>query len=448
MMIRKSLIVVFVVLAYAGCAFGAVSPEEAKKLGATLTPIGAVKAGNADGSIPEYTGGLTNPPAGFVKGSGLRPDPFAGEKPLFSVDAKNMAQYADKLTDGVKATMKKYPSFRIDVYKTHRTVAFPDFVLANTIKNAIKAKTAKGGLSLQNAHAGYPFPIPKDGFEAMWNHQLRFSGDAYTMNYESYNVDAAGTPSLSLIAQFIVDYPYYDTSKTEVDNYSRVKILYTGPPRRAGEGFILLEPLDYTEKGRRAWQYLPGQRRVRLAPDIAFDTPNPATAGGSCYDDTFLFNGSMERFNFKLVGKKEIFVPYNNYKLSYFQGDVKQVLTPKHLNPDLVRWELHRVWVVEGTLREGKRHIYSKRTYYLDEDSWTALASDEFDKRGNMYRVGLACMSPSYDLPTQSAEMVTFYDLIAHSYAVSSWPRKGIKYTGKMRDVDFSPDGLAGSGLR
>ncbi|MBI5604994.1 MAG: DUF1329 domain-containing protein [Deltaproteobacteria bacterium] len=448
MIIRKYMIAVALVLVCAGWAIGAVSQEEAKKLGTTLTPIGAVKAGNAEGSIPEYTGGLINPPAGYVKGSGLRPDPFMGEKPLFSIDAKNIAQYADKLTEGTKALMKKYPSFRIDIYKTHRTVAFPEFVAANTVKNALKAKTAREGLSLQNAHAGYPFPIPKDGYEAMWNHLTRFSGDAYTINFESYNIDSAGIPSLSLIATFIFDYPFYDTGKMKVDYFYRMKALYTGPPRRAGEAVIILEPLDYTEKGRRAWQYLPGQRRVRLAPDIAFDTPNPGTAGGSCYDDTFLFNGSMERFNFKLIGKKEIYVPYNNYKLSYFQGDMKQVLTPKHLNPDLVRWELHRVWVVEGTLAEGKRHIYSKRTYYLDEDSWTALASDEYDKRGNMYRMGLAYMSPSYDLPAPSADMQTYYDLIAHSYAVNFWPRKGIKYTNKLRDVEFSPDGLAGSGLR
>jgi hypothetical protein len=208
------------------------------------------------------------------------------------------------------------------------------------------------------------------------------------------------------------------------------------------------EPLDYSEKGRRSWQYLPGQRRVRLAPDLSFDTPNQGTAGGSCWDDTFLFNGSMERFKFKLVGKKEMYVPYNAYKASYFRGDVKQMLTPKHLNPDMVRWELHRVWVVEGTLAEGKRHVYSKRTFYLDEDSWTALGSDEYDIRGNMYRVGFAYMSPSYDEPAPNADMQTYYDLIARSYAVNFWPRNGIKYTTKVPDNVFNPDAMAGGGLR
>lgn len=448
MTIRTSSLVLTAILALVGAAAGGASPEEAKELGRSFTPVGAIKAGNEAGTIPEYTGGLTAPPAGFKRDSGLRPDPFAGEKPLFSIDAKNMAQYADKLTEGTKAMMQKYPGFRIDVYPTHRTAAVPDAVQAATARNAVSAKTAKGGLSLENARGGFPFPIPNDGFEAMWNHLARYSGDAYAIRLESYNIDSAGKPSLALQATVTFDYPYYNAGKPLADIYYKAKFQYTGPPRRAGEGVLILEPLDYTVKGRRAWQYLPGQRRVRLAPDIAFDTPNPGTAGGSCYDDTFLFNGSMERFNFTLVGRKEVYVPYNAYALSYYQGDVKQVLTPKHLNPDMVRWELHRVWVVEGTLLEGKRHIYSKRTFYLDEDSWTALSSDQYDKRGNMYRVGFAFMSPSYDVPAPNADMQVYNDLIASSYAVNFWPRRGIHYTGFLPDADFAPDSLAGAGLR
>jgi len=444
----KGTLALTVALVLAGGKASAAGPLEAKDLGTSLTQVGAIRAGNQTGTIPEFTGGLATLPAGFDKESGIRPDPFAGDKPVLSIDARNMAEYADRLTAGTKALMEKYPSFRIDVYPTHRTVTFPEAVLAATAKNAVNAKTAKGGLSLENAHGGYPFPVPADGYQAMWNHLARYVGQAYTIRFESYNVDSGGSPNHSLTATVTFDYPYYDAAKPDSDIYYRTKFIYTGPPRRAGEALIIHEPLDYTIKGRRAWQYLPGQRRVRLAPDISFDTPNAGTAGGSCYDDTFLFNGSMERYTFTLAGRKEIFVPYNAYALSYYQGDVKKVLTPKHLNPDLVRWELHRVWVVEGTLIEGKRHIYSRRTFYLDEDSWTALASDEYDKRGAMYRVGFAYMSPSYDVPAPSADMQTYYDLIAHSYAVNFWPRGGIRYFPNMRDVEFTPDSLAGAGLR
>ncbi len=61
--------------------------------------------------------------------------------------------------------------------------------------------------------------------------------------------------------------------------------------------------------------YLPGQRRVKAAPDVAYDTPNPGTAGATTYDDAFMFNGAMDRYDFKLIGKKEMYVPYNAYKL-------------------------------------------------------------------------------------------------------------------------------------
>jgi hypothetical protein len=120
------------------------------------------------------------------------------------------------------------------------------------------------------------------------------------------------------------------------------------------------------------------------------------------------------------------------------------------MNPDFVRWELHRVWVVEATLRPGKRHVYTKRTFYLDEDSWAALSADEYDKRGNMYRVTFAHMAPSYDVLAPDSTFLAFYDLIARSYAVNLWPRAvgGIKYTGKQGDKFFSPEALAGEGIR
>ena len=99
-----------VALAITGClsASAEVSPDEAKQLSDTLTPWGAEKAGNKDGSIPAYTGGLTKPPASYDPAKkGMLPDPFADEKPLYSVNAKNMAQYADKLSEGVKAALAR-----------------------------------------------------------------------------------------------------------------------------------------------------------------------------------------------------------------------------------------------------------------------------------------------------------------------------------------------------
>ena len=430
-------------------AHAAITAEQAKALGTTLTGVGAEKAGNKDGSIPAYDGGLTKAPAGFKAGDGIRPDPYAGEKPKFSVDAKNMAQYEDKLTEGTKALLKQYPDFRIDVYPTHRSVAFPKWLLDNTAKIALTDKTTNGGRSIEGAHAGFPFPIPKDGYEAMWNHLVRYNGQAYESKYRNLTVDANGRATLATEGNSVQEYPYWDNTKTSADTYWRIKLTYTGPARRAGEALLIVDPLDIGTKDRRAWGYLPGQRRVKVAPDFSFDTPNPGTAGGNTFDDIFIFNGSMDRYDFKLVGKKEILVPYNDYKAVY-GAKQDELLKPHFLNPDLVRWELHRVWVVEATLREGKRHVYSKRTFYLDEDSWAALGSDEYDARGQIYRAGFAYMAPSYDLPAPYTDMFATYDLIARNYSLTGFIAEtgGLKHTKPLADREWTADALAGSGVR
>lgn len=450
MLKQKSIFAACLVLASAGIAIGAVSQEKAAQLGKNLTQVGAEMAGNKDGSIPAYTGGLTTHPSGYKKGSGVRPDPFAGEKPLYSISAKNMTQYAGELTEGAKALMKKYPTFRVDVYKTHRSAALPKYVLDNTVKHALTAKTTNGGLSLTGAHGGYPFPIPQDGYEAMWNHLLRYNGLAAQVHYKAFTVDRAGRATMQSEGNVSQEYPYYDPNKPNTKQYYMLRNLFVGPPRRAGEAFLFIDPIDSFKDQRRGWQYLPGQRRVKLAPDLSHDTPNSTVGGASTWDDLFMFSGSMERFNFKLMGKKEMIIPYNDYKMVY---DCKSadLLKPNHLNPDLVRWEKHRVWVVEATLKPGKRHLYSKRVFYLDEDSWNAVASDEYDGRGQLYRVSFAYVTPSYDVPAPYADVQGGYDLISDIYFLNAWPAEnagGFRYTAKMPDKDWSPEALAGSGIR
>ncbi|HSV71971.1 MAG TPA: DUF1329 domain-containing protein [Methylibium sp.] len=451
MRIELSLIAMAVVTAgfSAGTALAAVSADEAKKLGATLTVVGAEKAGNAAGTIPAYTGGLTTLPAGYKKGDPVRPDPFAGEKPLYSIDVKNMAQYADRLTEGTKGLMKKYPSFRVDVYPTHRTPAYPNQMAENTLKCAITAKTPPNGLVMTGCHAGVPFPIPQTGAEVMWNHITRYEGEAFTMNYKALYVDSTGRPTLSTAANALTNYPFWQADRPDDPMVYRVKVAYTDPARRAGEVILLQDPMDYVSSGRRAWTYLPGQRRVRLSPSVNFDTPNPSTGGASTYDDSFVFVGSMERFNFKLVGKKEVYIPYNTYRMSY-QSTEADLVKPNHLNPDLVRWELHRVWVVEATLGEGRRHIYSKRIFYVDEDSWVAVASDQYDMRGQLYRAAFAYVAPSYDIPAVMAQTNATFDLISGIYALNFYfaDTGGVKYIAPPPERDWLPDSLAGGGLR
>ncbi|MCY1282046.1 hypothetical protein D3C84_441280 [compost metagenome] len=449
----KSLLATTLAVAVTSAAHAAVTPDLAAKLGTTLTAVGAEKAGNADGSIPEYQGGLTTPPAGFKQGSSFRPDPFAGEAPKLVITGKNAAEYAGKLTASTQELLKRYPSYRVDVFPTHRTVSLPQRLLDNTAKNAVNTRAVEGGVALENALPGVPFPIPGDGHEAMWNHLLRYQGHALNTKYDSWNVDSSGHASLATTGNAYLEYPLYDPARTEPakesDLFFKTKLYYQGPARRAGEAILIQDAVNPLKQSRRGWQYLPGQRRVKLAPDIAYDTPNPGSAGSSTYDDAWVFNGALDRYDFTLVGKKEMYVPYNTYKLNY-HDKAADITTPNHINPDLVRWELHRVWVVEAKLKPGKRHIYSKRTFYIDEDSWIALASDEYDANGQLYRGSFAHMAYSYDVQAPNADNHMIYDFISGSYNITGiyGPYGGIKYIEPLSKAQWAPDSLAGTGIR
>lgn len=451
MMFKKTLMAAALTVAMAA-ASAAVTPEEAKQLGSTLTLVGAEKAGSKDGVIPEFTGGLTNGPA-VAKGSGMRADPYAADKPRLSINGKNLAGQEDKLTAGTRELLKRFATYRVDVYPTRRSVTFPKHVLDNTQKNALAAKTTDGGVGVENVLGGVPFPIPKTGYEVMWNHLLRYQGHAFFTKYDSWNVDSSGTPTLATTGEASQEFPLGDPKRTELskpnDVFFRTKMSYLAPARRAGESLMAFDHVSPVVQPRKVWQYLPGQRRVKLAPDVAYDTPNPASAGASTYDDGWVFNGALDRFDFKLVGKKEMIVPYNAYKLAYHKV-AADVTTPNHINPDLVRWETHRVWVVEATLKPGKRHIYSKRVFYIDEDSWVALASDEYDARGQLYRASFGHLTFSYDVLAPQSGNHMIYDFVSGSYNIIGYagPHGGVKYTDPFKPSEWSAEALSGAGVR
>jgi hypothetical protein len=394
---------------------------------------------------------LTTPPADYKPDSGVRPDPFAFEKPLFSINAQNMNQYADKLTDGTKALMKKVPTFRIDVYKTHRTVAFPEYLLKNTAKCAVNATTYNGGLSIKGCRAGYPFPIPKNGYEVMWNHLLRYTGLADELAFLNYIVDANGKLVLSATGTYIEEFPFYDEDATRPDANKVWKVVnyFTGPARRAGEIAYLIDDMNPYEIPRIAYQYLPGQRRIKLAPEFAFDTPFFGSGGANNFDEYFMFNGSMERFDMKLIGKKELFVPYNCYKAMYCP-EVEQLFGTKHWNPDLVRWELHRMWIVEATLKSGKRHMYQKRYIYIDEDSWHAVTSENYDAKGFLCKVNFAPQTPHYDRAVPYSLGSFYYNMVSNIYTGDYLTiAGGYVRQAKLRPQRYwTPANIAAGGVR
>jgi len=437
-MFRKTVIFAALASLAAPSAWSSVSLDEATQLGITLTPVGAEKGGNKEGTIPEYTGGIAAP-ADFRPGSGVRPDPFADEKPRLVISAKDVAAQADKLTEGTKELFKRYPeTMRLDVYPTHRTVTFPQRILDNTMKNATGAKT--DGVALDNVLPGYPFPIPKTGSEAIWNHLLRYSGLGYDgPRYDMWLVDANGVATLTAATEAFWAWPAYDPTKTseplnENDPYWLNKLQFVGPARRNGEALLVVNAVNPHKEPRKAWQYLTGQRRVKLLPALAPDSPS-------------LLNGAINQFEWKLIGKKEMYIPYSNYRLTYHEN-AADITTPNHVNPDFVRWELHRVWVVEGTLKPGKLHAYSKRVFYLDEDSWAALASDQYDMKGQLYRSSFAFQSYSYDVQAPFSDTLAIYDFSMGVYNFAG-PSKGLKYMTQLPSkTAYAPDALAGGGLR
>ncbi|MBT0569744.1 DUF1329 domain-containing protein [Curvibacter sp. CHRR-16] len=433
----------------AGTASAGVTADEAARLKSELTPFGAERAGNKDGSIPAWTGGYTTPIAGFKNG-GRRLDPFANEKPLYSITAANMAQYADKLTDGTQALLKKYPnSYRVDVYKTYRTAAAPQWVYDNTFKNATSASL--DGELVKGAFGGIPFPIPKTGREVLMNNELHWRGEAWQTDFRGYM--GTGNGQVVLSVQGIGDFqmPYY--ANGQADKFSgeswMIRLVNSGPPVRAGEAITGRQNLDPDKTS--VWVYLTGQRRVRKLPNACCDTPAPATSGVASFDEIDVFSGRGDRFDWKIVGKREMLIPYNSNRL-YTPLKDSDVLLPNHLNPDHVRWELHRVWVIEAVLKSGQRHQAPKSRYYVDEDTWVAVLGDRWDANGQLWKTIWSHPVVMPDLPaTTPQQQWGFNDLLS-----GAWYASGVvnerelhyKIVPRRPDSFFTPDAMAGQGVR
>jgi hypothetical protein len=340
--------------------------------------------------------------------------------------------------------------YKMHVYPTKRGYKTPDWVYANNAKNATGATLVADGQKIDNNYPGVPFPIPQSALEVLWNHMIRYSPER-EYKYDVYYVGANGKPVLSTTGNSASAFPMFRTPDKVVGDtpWLYLRINYLAPARRAGEILLVHEPgADYTEgKGRKAWQYLVGQRRVRLAPAVSFDTPNPGVAGTSTYDDSFIYNGSPERFNWTLLGKKEIIVPASNWRF-VFQTNVTDMLGPRFLDPEVIRYEKHRVWVVEANLKEGQRHLYSKRRYYIQEDSWTALTGENYDSRGNLWRVQYAYPANTYDVGGAYSNAYGGYDLLQNIYNLNGKAIPGEYKALSRNDKYFSAKGMARSGVR
>lgn len=402
-----------------------VSVEEAERLKKDLTPFGAERAGNADGTIPAWDGGMTGIPenVNYDPASGeLHPDPFADDKILFTITAQNVEKYADKISPGIMMLFKKYPdTWKMHVYPTRRPSAAPQLIYDRTYENALNAELINGGDDgIEGSFGGIPFPIPKNGAELICNHLGRWNSKGFVDYAGTQLVHSNGNRSTGGAAKYTYPARAYTVTREEWNPrefISGVMIEYFRPARRKGEIILALDRGDYRAGDRGAWQYMPGQRRVRRAPSIAYDTPNPTYGGYATYDDAYMYNGRIDRFTWNMIGKKEMYVPYNCYQFEFASMD--DICTPYHLNPEFIRWELHRVWQNEATLKEGKRHCYGKRVFFQDEDSWQVLLKDNYDTRGSLWRMAFALTKHMYDIPAYRQRSTHMYDFQVDTYCAT-----------------------------
>lgn len=431
----------------------AVSADEAAKLGSTLTPLGAERAGNADGSIPEWTGGLPKN-AGTADDRGFLSDPFSSEQPLFTITAQNVDQYKDKLTPGQVAMFKRYPdSFKIPVYPTHRSATAPQSVLDDVKINATNTKLVEGGNGLENFKTAYPFPIPQNGLEAIWNQITRYRGGSVRRLVTQATPQANGSYSLV----YFQDEFTFPTSLTDYDPSKPSNILFyfkqrvTAPARLAGNVLLVHETLNQVKEPRLAWLYNAGQRRVRRAPQVSYDGPGTAADGLRTSDNFDMYNGAPDRYDWKLNGKKEIYIPYNSYKLDSPKLKYADIIKAGHLNPEHTRYELHRVWHVTGTLKAGERHIYAKRDVFIDEDTWQAAVIDHYDGRGALWRVAEAHAQYYYDKQVPWYTVETLHDIISGRYlalGMKNEEKQSYDFNYKASSSDYTPAALRQAGVR
>ncbi|MEQ9143430.1 MAG: DUF1329 domain-containing protein [Parvibaculaceae bacterium] len=430
-----------------------VAQSEADRLGADLTPIGAERAGNADGSIPAWDGGLRDVPGDVLSRGGHYPDPFPGDQPVATVTAANADAHAEYLTAGQRAMLSVYPSYKMDIYQTRRTCAFPDTVYDATRANAVNASLSDDGDSLSGALLGFPFPIPRSGVELVWNHNLRFRGHKVRRTFASAAPTRTGSFTPVRVQDELV-FSYADPSLSAFSQLGNVSLKYIqetlSPARRAGQLLLVHETIDPSLGERKSWQYTVGRAdsapNVQRTTAVSYDNPQIYSDAMSTADNFDMFSGPPDRYDWTLLGREEKYIAYNSYRLSSPSLTYEEIVQAGHLDQDLLRYERHRVWKVEATLKPGMRHVYSRRVNYFDEDSWNLAASDLYDARGGLWRVQEAHLIQYYDVPTCFNASDVVYDLVEGRYVVQNLKNEepeGIQFEATDLDEgDFVPQAL------
>lgn len=450
----------FALLATSPLALAKSSPEEIAKLGlegTELTPAGAIRAGNAEGTIPEWKNERVQAPSDFFVGQ-YHTDPFRDDKVLFKITAQNYNDYADKLSDGQKAMFKTYPDWYMNVYQTRRSAVYAPYIYEAALKNAGTAEIVlapdkgQGIVGFKNAHHSWAFPIPKNGNELLMNQATRPLNVWVDSNEQTLAITSTGKYTISQLSvqqHYKYSDPDIENFDPETDHLHYYQTLLA-PAKVAGQVVLAKDPASFTKKFRGAWAYSPGQRRVKRAPQIVYDNPLTASDGLATTDQKWGFNGPNDRFNWKMLGKQELYVPYNAYKLHATNAGPENIITTEgRLNQDFARYELHRVWVLEGTLKEGTSHDYAKRVMYLDEDNYFITVVDGYDRRGEIWRYWEDHDVMYYDIGFVAPAAEFQYDLQAGRMLALLFDKQDPPdFTGRWEDKYFTPASIRRNGVR
>jgi hypothetical protein len=328
--------------------------------------VGAEQAGDPNNNIPAWTGGLDT---GALAGAHYA-DPFAADKPIDMVSAANGGRWQAWLTPGTQMRLLSDADLRLPVYPTRRSAADSAEFYAGTRENAMRAGMHDG--LPEHISVGIPFPVPDKGMQVIWNHLLR---DRPAFGQRTF-VQAFVQPNARLLSHTIVQrfanyWPVPVKKHPEEIPLASLLELTIVPQRLAGSVMMLRATLNQASK---MWLRDAGALWLAKVTDAAPGTSVLGAAGLMDVDQLDGYLGPPGLYDWSLIGKEARLVPYNAYKLD--TDDLNAALTPRHMNADVLRYEIHRTWHVRGTCRAEMSCHFNRRDYWLDEDTWQILLGD------------------------------------------------------------------------
>ncbi len=371
------------------------------------------------------------------------PDPFHKDEILFTIDKSNYLEYADQLlTPGQIEMFNVYSdTFKMHVYPSRRSCAVPPEVNELTSQNAELTDEGEGIIGIVGS---IPFPNPSEALHHVWNHILRYRGVNIYGSSPFYIINPDSSITYGAGEAIAINYwnPFVDNKKG-LQGMLMSKV--THPPRLADASLLVIESLNALKTPRKAWVYNPGTRRVRRAPDIAYDYKPTANQGITTTDQFDGFNGAKDRYEWTFLGTKKKLMPYNAYKLH--ETDIDKYLTPYHIDQNYLRYELVNVNVIQADLRKNKRHILPHRTMYFDTDSHNMLVEETFDEENKIMAYREFPIINYYDQPMCLSVHSATYDFATRRYQLSNVrsidiPKIQWRLDEPHNENMFTPEGL------